>query len=141
MQELTEAISAVERLSRELDRSRASETENRRQVASATAAGTKAEAEARAASAAQLEAARAREASVLARLRGVEQTAAQMREKSAKELRELGEACAKLRARAEAADVRTREEISRGRAKLAEIVQQKDEAVSFNRGGLTRVRG
>lgn len=113
-QELTKATSAVEELSRELSRSRASEIETRRQAASSAAtAAVKASTEA--------------EAKAAARLREVEQAAAQAREKSSKELHECREACAALQQRAKAAEGKVQEVVSRGSVELAELTRQRDE--------------
>lgn len=113
-QEHTKATSAVEELRRELGRSRASDSETRRQAASAAVKASN-EAEAKAA----------------ARLREVEQAAAQAREKSSKELHECREACAALQRRAKAAEEKAREVVSRGSAELVELTRQRDEVCLF----------
>lgn len=105
-QELTKATLAVEELSRELGRSRASGIETRRQSNET-------------------------EAKAAARLREVEQIAAQAQEKSSRELHECREACAALQRRVKAAEGKAREVVSRGSAKLVELTRERDEVYLF----------
>lgn len=121
-QDLSRAGQAAEKLSAELERSRASETEALRALAAATAA-----ADADASAKADRDAARARESSAVSRLREIEAAAARGRE----EMEGAKKACEKLRERVSAAEEEARRESGRGRAKVAEVIARKDKAVGW----------
>lgn len=129
-QDLTTAAATAENLTQELVRSRTLEAEARREAAAAAAtAASEAAAATKAASKTDLDAVLAREKCALDQLRKVEKNAAQAREASARELEEAREACVELRAKAKSIQEDARVELRRGRAKLAELVEQKDDMV------------
>lgn len=111
-QDLVKASQAVSKLTLELEGSRASEAQARREVSSSKA---------------DLAAALAREEGAVSRLREVEEAAARRRGELEGRLAAAEEAC---REGAGAATAAAREEeVARSRAKLAEVVARRDEKV------------
>lgn len=132
-QGLKKATKTIGDVAQELERSKAvharSQEEHARYVATAV---QKANHAAKLSAEADLDTARRREESLIGRLRETEKAAASERVRMDRELDEVREACEQLRARATAAEDKARGESERGKAKLAELIAQKDEMV---RGG------
>lgn len=133
-QDLAKAAQAVKHLAQQLARSRASESEARRESAQAVSSASAA-ADAAASAKSDLETIRAREEISARRLRMFEETAAGQREGLERELKAVREACNGLRKLAGAAEEEAKRELGRVRVKLAEIVAKKDEMVGHQGSG------
>lgn len=142
--EVAAARATSENLARELERSKAKLEDSARQQAQAVAHAIananivvdksrqeeeKKNSAAKNKAKADIDASRERERALLVRLREIEVDASKEQETLKKELDDVREACAELEARAKVTEEEAREELSRGKAKLAKLIQEKDDVV------------